>query len=373
MKAIIQYSGADNGYLLVKNRANLVVKAKYNSVTGMNVLTEYADNEMLPMSIVKYVIRVKEPLILNQPAQIPEYSNTRYFEKNKPKSLICYPVLKQGEIFGVLYLENYSHEAVFDEKKINILNLISSQVAVSLDNAYLYQNLESRVLERTEAIEAEKGIVDEMLENILPKAAIEELKRTGKTTAQKFDNITVLMADIKGFTKISERLTPEELIHKIDFYFRSFDEIMSKYGLEKIKTIGDAYMAVGGLTGKVKEDAVKMIRAALDMQECLYNENINNSEEEKLEMRIGIHTGTVIAGVVGVKKYQYDIWGDTVNISARMEQQSEPGRINVSKETWSLVNDEVELTYRGKLEAKNKGPMDMFFVEKFKENQKLQI
>ena len=363
MKTIIQYSGADTGYLLVKSKADLVVKAKYSNAAGVQAVTEYADNEMMPMSIVKYVIRLKEPHILNNPAAIAEYSNTRYFEKNKPRALICYPVLKQGEIFGVLYLENYATEAVFDEQKINMLSLIAAQAAVALDNAYLYENMESRILERTEAIEAEKGIVDEMLQNILPKAAIEELKLTGKTTAQKFDDVTVLLADIKGFTKISEKLTPEELIAKIDFYFRSFDDIMVKYGLEKIKTIGDAYMAAGGLAGDAANGAVNMVKAAFEMQQCIMDENKDVVAAEKLEMRIGIHTGTVIAGVVGVKKYQYDMWGDTVNIAARMEQESEPGRINVSKQTVALTNGTVAYTYRGKIDAKNKGPMDMFFAD----------
>ncbi len=363
MKAIIQYSGADTGYLLVKTGPDFIVKAKYSALSGMQTHDLYADNDTLPMSIIRYVIRLKEPLILNQPAQSSDYSNTAYFEKFKPKSLIAYPILKQGEIFGALYLENFQQESVFDEKKMNILSLISAQAAVSLDNAFLYENLESRVLERTVAIELEKGKVDEMLENILPKASIEELKRTGKTTAQKFDHTTVLIADIKGFTKIAERLTPEELIKRIDFYFRSFDEIMQKHQLEKIKTIGDAYVAIGGLDGKKEEGAVNMIAAALDMQDCISKENEGKSEEEKLQMRIGIHSGTVIAGVVGIKKFQYDIWGDTVNIAARMEQESDPGRINISTETYQLTKDKVVTTYRGKIEAKNKGPMDMYFVD----------
>ena len=120
-------------------------------------MTELMDNEMLPANLINYVIRVKQPLILNQPANIPEYSHSRYFEKNRPRSVICHPVLKHGELFGVLYLENEHHEGLFDEKKVNLLNLISAQIAVSLDNAFLYQHLETRVQERTEAIELEKG------------------------------------------------------------------------------------------------------------------------------------------------------------------------------------------------------------------------
>ncbi len=363
MKVIIQYSGADKGSLLVKNRTELIVKAQYTSNGGIETVPEEADSEHLPMNIVKYVMRVKTHLILNQPALIPEYSATKYFTTHSPKSVICYPILKQGVIFGVLYLENYSQVGIFDERKVNMLNIISSQVAISLDNAYLYDSLETQIMERTQAITAEKGVVDEMLENILPKASIAELKRTGKTTAQKFEGVTVLMADIKGFTKISERLTPEELISKIDFYFSAFDAIMQKYHLEKIKTIGDAYMAAGGLQGNTQEAANNMVKAAIEMQQCIYEENKNSVEEEKLEMRIGIHTGPVIAGVVGLKRFQYDIWGDTVNVAARMEQQSHPGRINVSKETYNLTNGFFELTYRGKIEGKNKGLMDMYFVE----------
>lgn len=366
MNVIIKYSNADNGYLLVKNKSELIITAGYTIASGAESLTEYPDNEILPLSIIKYVIRLKKLLILNNPSQIAEYSNNRYFKNNHPKSLICYPILKQGDVFGVLFLENHQHEGVFNEKKISILNLISAQVAVSLDNAFLYENLEKKVLERTEKIQTEKGIVDAMLENILPKASINELKRTGKTTARKFEGVTVLMADIKGFTKISEVLSPEELIAKIDFYFRSFDMIMEKYKLEKIKTIGDAYMAAGGLMGNINESAINMVLAALEMQECMYKENIGVADADKLEMRIGLNTGIVIAGVVGIKKYQYDIWGDTVNIAARMEQQSEPGRINVSLETYSLTNNLVNYTYRGEIEGKNKGLMRMYFVESIK-------
>jgi histidine kinase len=367
MNAIIQYSGADRGFLIVKNELELVIKATYNTTIGTGVVNEYADNDNLPMNIIKYVSRAKEPLIINQPSFTANYGNIRYFQKNKPKSTICHPIIKHGEIFGLLYLENYYNEDVFDSNKIGILNLISTQIAVSLDNAFLYQNLENKVLERTKVLETEKGIADEMLANILPKAAIEELKRTGKTTAQKLDNITVLMADIKGFTNITEKLTPEELIGKIDFYFRSFDAIMEKYKLEKIKTIGDAYMAAGGLDGDAASGAYNMVAASIEMQECMASQNRNNSSADLLELRIGINTGSVIAGVVGTKKFQYDMWGDTVNISARMEQQSEPGKINVAISTYELTNHRVEYIYRGKIEAKNKGPLEMYFVQGLKE------
>ena len=174
----------------------------------------------------------------------------------------------------------------------------------------------------------------------------------------------MLIADIKGFTLISERLTPEELITKIDLYFRAFDGIMIKHGLEKIKTIGDAYMAVGGLGSDPVKGAAATINAAIAMQEFVKDQSMHDQPDQQLALRIGIHTGSVIAGVVGSNKLQYDIWGDTVNVAARMEQHSEPGRINVSKSTNELTANQFYFTYRGKIDAKNKGELDMFFVER---------
>jgi class 3 adenylate cyclase len=231
-----------------------------------------------------------------------------------------------------------------------------------LDNAYLNKNMETRVRERTFALETEKNQISGLLENIFPKEAIEQLKATGKVTPQELKNVTVMMADIKGFTNISERLNPEELISMIDNYFRAFDEIIGKYGLEKIKTIGDAYMAIGGIGKTLNDGAEKMVRAALEMQEFA-KQRLNETASEQIQLRVGIHTGVVIAGVVGSKKLQYDIWGDTVNIAARMEQSSEPSRVNISEVTRNLVKDKFNLVYRGKIEAKNKGEMDMYFAE----------
>lgn len=362
MKTVIQNSGADTGYLLIRNRADLVMKAIYTMKDGARSITEYPDADSLPMNTIRYVARVKEPLIINNPAKQTEYSVLQYFTMHQPLSVLLFPILKQGELFGMLYLENYLSEGVFDTKRIGLLNLISSQIAMSLDNAYLYKNMESLVKERTVELETEKEQMSELLKNIFPKEAIEELKATGKATPQRLDNVTVMLADIKGFTKISEKLSPEELINRIDNYFRAFDDIMGKYSLEKIKTIGDAYMAIGGIGKTLSDGAEKMVLAALDMQEFA-KKHLGNQQEEQIELRIGIHTGVVIAGVVGTKKLQYDIWGDTVNIAARMEQTSEPSRVNISEATHQQVKDKFNFIYRGKIEAKNKGELDMYFAE----------
>jgi histidine kinase len=368
MRTVIQNSGADTGYILIRNRADLVMKASYTIKDGARSITEYPEPNNLPLSVIRYASRLKEPLIINSPAKQNEYSSLAYFASHKPLSVLIFPIMKQGELFGVLYLENYSNEGVFDSKRIGILNLISGQIAMMLDNAHLYKNMESLVKERTEVLETEKNQMLDLLKNIFPAEAIEELKATGKTTPQKLENITVMMADIKGFTKISEKLNPEELINLIDSYFRGFDEIIGKYGLEKIKTIGDAYMAIGGAGKTFSNGAEMMVHAALEMQEFMLAKLPTGKEEAPVEFRIGIHTGDVIAGIVGTKKLQYDIWGDTVNTAARMEQNSEASRVNISEATYQQVKNKFHFIYRGKIEAKNKGNLDMYFVELLSKN-----
>ena len=214
-------------------------------------------------------------------------------------------------------------------------------------------------------IASEKQRSDELLLNILPAETAEELKQYGKASAKSYDEVTVLFADIKGFTTISETLSPDMLVKELDTYFQAFDNVIGGYGLEKIKTIGDAYLCVGGLPLPDDKAAEKVIFAALEMLKYL---EIVKAEKHPLnepyfEIRIGIHTGPCVAGVVGVKKFAYDIWGDTVNTAARMEQNSEPGRVNISESTYQIVKDKFNCTYRGLIEAKNKGEIKMYFVE----------
>jgi class 3 adenylate cyclase len=232
--------------------------------------------------------------------------------------------------------------------------------------------LEQQVIERTAEVVEEKAEVerqkeksDELLLNILPSEVAEELKEKGYTTAKSFDEVTVLFSDIKGFTNVAEKMTAQELVKEINTYFSAFDSIVQKNGLEKIKTIGDAYIAAGGLPEKNLATAQNVVEAAIDMQQA-----VEKLKQERIalgkayfELRIGIHTGSVVAGVVGIKKFQYDFWGDTVNLAARMEQSGIPGKINISQHTYEAVKDQFNCVHRGKIEAKNKGKMDMYFVE----------
>ena len=217
---------------------------------------------------------------------------------------------------------------------------------------------------KNEIIEEEKKRSDELLLNILPVMVAKELKENGVAKARKYDQATVLFADFKNFSKISEQLSPEELVKELDFYFKTFDKIISKYKLEKIKTIGDAYMCVGGLPEIRTTHAEDIIKAALEIQTAL--DNLKYEREKKglpfFEARIGIHTGPLIAGVVGSSKFAYDIWGDTVNVAARLESTSEAGKVNISSSTFNIIKEEFDCEFRGKIPVKNKGEIEMYFV-----------
>jgi class 3 adenylate cyclase len=206
---------------------------------------------------------------------------------------------------------------------------------------------------------------DELLLNILPEEVAEELKAKGSADAKQFDEVTVLFTDFKGFTQLSEKLTPTELIGEINECFSAFDHIMHKYSVEKIKTIGDAYMAAGGLPVSNQTHAEDVVNAALEIQKFMKEHRHKKEAEGKLffEIRIGVHTGPVVAGIVGVKKFAYDIWGDTVNIASRMESSGEAGKVNISGSTYEVVKENFNCIHRGKIQAKNKGEIDMYFVE----------
>jgi adenylate cyclase len=221
--------------------------------------------------------------------------------------------------------------------------------------------LERIVHARTEHLEKEFEKSEKLLENILPKETADELKLSGRTHYQKFNMATVLFSDIQGFTLIAEQTNPETLIDQLDSFFFNFDSVVEKYNIEKIKTIGDAYMCAGGIPSKNRTNPIEVVLAAIEM--LRYMEEIKHKNIQIWDLRIGIHTGEVIAGVIGQKKLSYDIWGDTVNTASRMEASSEGGKINISGQTYELVKEFFICEYRGKMPVKYKGNVDMFFVK----------
>lgn len=264
-----------------------------------------------------------------------------------------------------------------DELKITIDNAVETVMLrrnnrkliteLQSTNEHLEEKVKIRTLEverQKELIQAAKAQSDSLLLNILPDEIAEELKRFGRSYARKHDQVSVLFADIKGFTLVAETLSPEKLVTALDEVFRAFDNIVDKYDMEKIKTIGDAYMCACGLPRSDKENAVKATRTAIDMQQFIKGFGLASKIQNLpvFEIRIGIHTGPVIAGVVGSRKFAYDIWGDTVNMASQMELHGEPGKINISANTYALVKDVFECSSRGKVQIKSKGEVDMYFV-----------
>lgn len=216
----------------------------------------------------------------------------------------------------------------------------------------------------------EKERSEELLLNILPAETAKELKEKGHADARLIDEVTVLFTDFKGFTAMSEKLSPEALVKDLHLCFSLFDGICEKYGIEKIKTIGDAYMAAGGLPTPNTTHAEDVVKAALEMAQVVEDGKAKKIAEglPYFEIRVGVHTGPVVAGIVGIKKFQYDIWGDTVNTASRMESSGEVGNVNISHSTYERVKDRFACTYRGEIEAKGKGKLGMYFVDEDKKN-----
>lgn len=214
----------------------------------------------------------------------------------------------------------------------------------------------------------ERNKSEKLLRNILPDHVADELKKYNRVTPTHFTSATVLFTDMVGFTKIAERLSPDELIRELDACFAAFDEIIRKFDMEKIKTIGDAYMAAGGIPDANHTHALDSVLAALQMQHFMLH--MKKEKEAKnlpfWQIRLGIHTGPLVAGVIGTEKFSYDVWGDTVNTASRMESSGSPELVNISKATYELVQDFFICEYRGKLVAKNKGEIDMYFVKRLK-------
>lgn len=246
-------------------------------------------------------------------------------------------------------------------KKTQALFYVGGIILLSLLSFFIFRNFLNQQ-KSNRIIQSEKQKSDTLLLNILPAEVASELKENGSAMARHFNEVTVLFTDFVDFTKISETLSPEELVSELHLNFKAFDEIIGRYGMEKIKTIGDAYMAVSGLPIANPQHAILAAKAALDIQQFVSERQKRISRQ--FEIRIGMHSGPVVAGIVGVKKFAYDIWGDTVNTAARMESSSEAGKINLSGATYALLKAEFDCDYRGKITAKNKGEIDMYFLKK---------
>jgi len=241
------------------------------------------------------------------------------------------------------------------------LKIRKLQRQLQVKNQQLQQQADE-LAKRNDIITREKQKSDKLLLNILPIRVANDLKETGKTKPETFDNVTVIFSDIINFTKISSQLETPVLINELNSIFTTFDNIIEQHQCERIKTIGDGYLAVCGMPEKNSNHAENIINAAIDILEYLTKRN-QNMAITKWKVRIGIHTGKVIGGVVGVKKYIYDVFGDTINTASRMESYSESMKINISETTYRIVKDKFKVTPRTPLSVKGKGNMNMYFID----------
>ena len=281
--------------------------------------------------------------------------------------------LQRLEFEQAIYADSIKQEAIERQREAahqeeirksrNTRNILLGSGLLALLFAGSFYNRYKVVNRAKNEVEAQKKRSDELLLNILPADVAHELKTSGTSSAREFANVTVLFTDFKGFTDASATMDARDVVERLNHYFKAFDRITSKHGIEKIKTIGDAYMAAAGLPIPNRDAAVHCVMAALEMQEFIAN---STAFQPGFSMRVGLHSGPVVAGIVGENKFQYDIWGDTVNTAARMETNGAVGKINISENTYNIIKEHPDLHFesRGAIHVKGKGDVCMYFVSK---------
>ena len=368
LKIMMENAGADHGVLLMKQDGLWRSEAMHSFNSDLRRSTSD-----VPMSVISYVERAKDSVVLSDAVIDGQFGGDPYIAQHKPPSILCLPILHQSKLVGILYLENTLTKGAFTTDRIAVLNLLTVQSAISLENAALYQNLELKVVERTkelqhtnELLATERERTERLLLNVLPVSIVDRLKRGETTIADRSAEVSVLFADIANFTHYASERSPEEVVTFLNGVFNTFDDLVTKYGLEKIKTIGDAYLVVSGIPEHRADHAEAIALLASEMQEAVPRIK-DEYHIDHLGIRIGIHTGPVVAGVIGRSKFSYDLWGDTVNLAARMESHGRVGSIHVSDEfvkallsqstrPWSIED-------RGHVDVKGKGHVKTFWLK----------
>lgn len=337
------------------------------------------ENQQLEKDQALQELLLKEEQLYAQ-RKVKEVDSLRQIEKIQTLELETQQLVQQEQEAQIMILDKEKELSDLELNKVQARNrfMIGIIILVLVIMYIVYRALryskktnkilikQNNEIERQrDEIDYQRKRSDNLLLNILPEETAEELKEKGSATPKHYELVSVLFTDFKGFTNIAEKLTPKELVAELDSCFFAFDKIIDTHNLEKIKTIGDAYMCAGGIPAANTTNPVDVVKAGLEIKE--YMENLKAEREAKgeefWELRIGIHTGQVVAGVVGKNKFAYDIWGDAVNTASRMESSGIPGKVNISGKTYELVKDKFKCTYRGKIKAKNKGEIDMHIVE----------
>lgn len=302
-----------------------------------------------------------------------EYTIVRRWQRNEFHFLdqtlaaeaVIVPVPGKDANLGVLIVEDRLGREGFSDYDAEVMKLLVAQAGVAIDNARVYENLDKMVAIRTRDLENERNKSDQLLLNILPEEVCNELKQRGRVTPRRYESASILFTDFVGFTAYSEDKDPEDLLDDLEMCYSMFDEIVERHNLEKLKTIGDAYMCAGGLPLPNESHAVDCVGAGLDMVEAI---EAMHAAREALgqafwKVRVGIHTGPVVSGVVGTKKFAFDVWGDTVNLASRMESNGMVNRVNVSQATFEAARERFRFEPRGPINVKGQGEVNMYLVK----------
>jgi len=378
MSIVMENAGAQRGILFLETDGKYYAEAESIAGEGKAAVMQHQpirDRTDVAQSVVNYVMRLRETVVLDDASDGGNFARDEYILKATPKSLLCMPLVRQSRLDGILYLENNLATGAFTPGRIEVINLLAAEIAISLSNARLYDDLQknNRMLEvkvddRTrdlamanQELEQEKWKADQLLLNVLPMRVAEELKEHGESRPERFDNVTVFSSDFVEFTDRAATMAPEDLLHELNEMFTAFDGIVSGNACERIKTIGDAYLFVCGMPEANENHARRVVESALQIRD--YVARRNEEHNDPWYLRMGIHSGPVVGGVVGIHKYIYDVFGDTINTAARMESHSAPMKINISDRTRDLVGGGFEYETREPVPVKGKGVMQMFFVE----------
>ncbi len=330
--------------------------ASWRIVTLFGSGAEFDCSDIAKMGAIARVLKAEQAQLIHEnsaPGFLHQY-----------KSLLIVPLEADGNCIGTINFATTAPQT-YTQEDLRIAYLLAIQLSAAIRNAERFEELNRLYAE----LEEEKSKSDKLLLNILPTDIATELKSTGKVKPVYYESATVLFTDFKNFTQLSEQLSPEELVDELDYCFTCFDQFIEAHNLEKLKTIGDSYMCVGGIPIPNQTHAIDAVLAGIHIRAFMEWRKKEKAilNQPYWDIRIGIHSGSLLAGVIGKKKFAYDVWGDTVNTAARMESSGVPGSINISKATFELIKDFFAVQYRGKVTAKNKGEVDMYLVTGIKD------
>ncbi len=285
------------------------------------------------------------------------------YQQKMSGQLFAYEIEKKQNQITILNKDKELQEIDLQKQKFAKNAFMAGLILIFIIAFIIFRNYQAKV-KTNKILDRQKVEIENLLLNILPQEVANELQKNGQATPRSYESVSVLFTDFKGFTTIAEGMAPHELVAELNTFFVAFDDIIEKNNLEKIKTIGDAYMCAGGIPTTNNTHPIDIINAGLQIQQFMADHNSKRKEKglPVWGLRVGVHTGPITAGVVGRKKYAYDIWGNTVNVASRMESNGEVGKVNISSATFELIKNNFNCTHRGKISAKNIGEIDMYFV-----------